>query len=281
MRLDRLEDDARAVVRAAACAGRRVSHPLLATVVGQPEDVLEGALRAAVEQNILVRVGADSYAFRHALLAEAVYDDLLPGERVRLHAAYAEALSSHRVDGTAAELARHARLAHDPATAVRASVEAGDEAMSVGGPDEAARHFETALELVADPRVAVELDHVDLAVRAADALLASGHPERAVKLVRAQLSHLPADAPAHHRARLLMSLATATHDARQRGRPAGADHRGARSGARRADRDPGAGCSACTRAPTCSTGSTRRPRSRRWRRSAWRRSSTCPPWSPT
>ena len=210
VRLDRLEDDARTVVRAAACAGRRVSHPLLATVVGQPEDVLEGALRAAVEQNILVRVGADSYAFRHALLAEAVYDDLLPGERVRLHAAYAEALSSHRVDGTAAELARHARLAHDPATAVRASVEAGDEAMSVGGPDEAARHFETALELVADPRVAVELDRVDLAVRAADALLASGHPERAVKLVRAQLSHLPADAPAHHRARLLMSLATAT-----------------------------------------------------------------------
>ena len=151
VRLDRLDDEARAVVRAASCAGRRVGHPLLAAVVGQPDDVLDRSLRTAVEQNILIRVGGESYAFRHALLAEAVYDDLLPGERVRLHAAYADALVQHRADGTAAELARHARLAHDPVTAVRASVQAGDEAMSVGGPDEAANHFETALELVGRP----------------------------------------------------------------------------------------------------------------------------------
>jgi len=210
VRLDRLDDEARAVVRAASCAGRRVGHPLLAAVVGQPDDVLDASLRTAVEQNILVRVGGESYAFRHALLAEAVYDDLLPGERVRLHAAYASALADHRADGTAAELARHARLAHDPVTAVRASVEAGDEAMSVGGPDEAAMHFETALELTADPRVCeLSLDPVDLAVKTVDALMASGHPERAVKLVKAQLAHLPAGAPAHHRARLLMSLASA------------------------------------------------------------------------
>ena len=31
----------------------------------------------------------ERYAFRHALLQEAVYDDLLPGERTRLHAAFA------------------------------------------------------------------------------------------------------------------------------------------------------------------------------------------------
>ena len=141
------------MVRAAACSGRRVSHALIAAVVGHPDDELERSLRTAVEQNVLVQVGVDSYAFRHALLAEAVYDDLLPGERVRLHAAYAEALRSRRVDGTAAELARHARLAHDPVTAVRASIEAGDEAMGVGGPEEAAAHYEAALELAADPRL--------------------------------------------------------------------------------------------------------------------------------
>ena len=66
-----------------------------------------------------------------------MYDDLLPGERVRLHAAYADALRQGRARGTAAELARHARMAMDLETALAASVQAGDEARAVGGPDEA------------------------------------------------------------------------------------------------------------------------------------------------
>ncbi|MGZ8743111.1 MAG: helix-turn-helix transcriptional regulator [Nocardioides sp.] len=208
VRLDRLDEGAREVVRAASCAGRRVGHRLLAAVIGQEEDELDRSLRTAVEQNVLLRLGADSYAFRHALLAEAAYDDLLPGERVRLHAAYVGALRSQRVEGTAAELARHARLAHDPDTAVVASAEAGDEAMSVGGPDEAAWHYETALELVTDRRVTAadeRVDPVTLAVKAADALIASGQPERAEKLVTSQLAHCPADLPDEERARLLMS----------------------------------------------------------------------------
>src|SRR5690606_2543099 len=124
--------------------------------------------------------------FRHALLAEAVYDDLLPGERTRLHAAFAEALAEGRVDGTAAELARHARHAQDRATAIRASIEAGQDAMAVGGPEEAADHYQTALELLGgDGALAEELevDEVDLVLRAADALGVAGHPSRAMKLL--------------------------------------------------------------------------------------------------
>lgn len=212
VRLDRLDEQSRAVVRAAAVAGRRVSHELLDTVVDLDADALERALRAAVESNVIVRVGTDAYAFRHALLAEAVYDDLLPGERVRLHAAYADAIGSRRVDGTAAELARHARAAHDLDTALRAGIEAGDDAMSVGGPDEAAQHYETALELLADPRRALPegIELVSLVSRTSDAVVASGHPERARKLVRDQMLRLPGGAPAHHRARLLMAWANAT-----------------------------------------------------------------------
>ncbi|HET8981990.1 MAG TPA: LuxR C-terminal-related transcriptional regulator, partial [Pedococcus sp.] len=212
VRLDRLDDQSRAVVRAAAVAGRRVSHELLSAVVDLDPSDLERALRAAVESHVLVQVGTEGYAFRHALLAEAVYDDLLPGERVRLHAAYADAIGSRRVDGTAAELARHARAAHDLDTALRAGIEAGDDAMSVGGPDEAAQHYETALELLADPHRALPegVDLVSLVSRTSDAVVASGHPVRARKLVRDQLLRLPGDAPAHHRARLLMAWANAT-----------------------------------------------------------------------
>ncbi len=211
VRLERLDDTARLVVRAASVAGRRVSHGLLARVAGFDGATLEAAVRAVVESNVLIPVGADGYAFRHALLAEAVYHDLLPGERVRLHAAYAEALCRDGVEGSAAELARHARAAHDVPTAVRASVQAGDEAMAVGGPTEAVHHYEAALDLVAHTGTPTGglVDVVDLTIRASEAAVAAGHPFRAVALVQDQLRQLAPDSPALQRARLLLALATA------------------------------------------------------------------------
>lgn len=211
VRLDRLADHPKQVVRAASCSGRRVSHALLSQVVEQDDEDLERSLRAAVESNVLVQVGVDGYAFRHALLAEAVYDDLLPGERARIHAAYAEALNSGLVDGTAAELARHARAAHDLDTALRASINAGADAMSVGGPDEAAQHYEGALALLSDRtrELPLDLDLISLVVDAAEAVTAAGHPQRAAALVADQLDQVPADAPANGRARLLLAMATA------------------------------------------------------------------------
>ncbi len=213
VRIDQLDDAGRTVVRAAACAGRQVSHELLATVVDLDATGLEQALRDAVEHHVLVPAGAGSYAFRHALLAEAVYDDLLPGERVRLHAAYVDALRDHGADGTAAELAHHARAAHDIGTAVQASIEAGDEAMAVGGPDEAARHYLLALELLSDrdsrSKLVEGIDLVALTARASDAIMSAGNPHRALALIQSQLAALPADAPSIDRARLLTNLASA------------------------------------------------------------------------
>lgn len=218
VRLEQLGDDGRHAIRAASVAGRRVSHQLLAHGTDLDEAALDTALRAAVEANILVALGADGYAFRHALLAEAIYQDLLPGERVRLHAKYAEALANRRVEGSAAALSRHARASHDLVTATRASVEAGDEAMAVGGPEEAIRHYELALELLSDPTVAAgvgddpgdpdHVDRVDLVVKASAAAAAAGHLTRAVALAEDQLQALPADAPPLDRVRLIHSLAT-------------------------------------------------------------------------
>ena len=139
MRLDRLDEAARRVVGAASVAGRQVSHDLLAHVLAAYDGAggLDRGLRQAVDALILEpgRSGTQpGYAFRHALLSEAVYDDLLPGERTRLHTAYVHALQDGTVVGTAAELAYHARAANDRGTALRASIDAGDEAVRVGGP---------------------------------------------------------------------------------------------------------------------------------------------------
>ncbi len=213
VRLDKLDDDGRLAVRAVSVLGRRAPHDLLARGSSLSEGALERALRAAVEANVLVAEGSDAYAFRHALVAEAVYQDLLPGERARLHAAYAKALASRDARGTAAELARHARASHDLTTAAIASIRAGDEAMAVGGPDEAASHYELALELVADPEVARSvvaasegLDQVGLVMRASGAAVAAGHLFRAIALVEDQLRALPDSAAPLDRARLLLAL---------------------------------------------------------------------------
>jgi DNA-binding CsgD family transcriptional regulator/tetratricopeptide (TPR) repeat protein len=217
VRLEQLDAASQLAVRAAAVSGRRVSHTLLAHGTDLNAGALEDALRAAVEANILVALSGDGYAFRHALLGEAIYQDLLPGERVRLHAKYAEALAAYPDEGSAAELSRHARASHDLITATRASVEAGDEAMAVGGPEEALRHYELALELLTDPRVAEgvgtdrdaagHVDQVELVLRASAAAAAAGHLFRSVALAEDQLNALPADASPRDRVRLIHAIA--------------------------------------------------------------------------
>ena len=208
--LDRLDETTRRVVRLVSVAGRQVSHSLLAAVSDLDSAELEAALRTAVDAHVLVASRGGTYAFRHALLGEAVYDDLLPGERMRLHAAFVAALGEGRAIGTAAELAQHARRADDRPVAVRASIEAGEEALAVGGPSEAATHFLDALELVDTAREPLPgVDTFALARRCAEALIASGRVPKAVKVLRARLAALPAEGASLERGQLLTSLASA------------------------------------------------------------------------
>jgi DNA-binding CsgD family transcriptional regulator len=211
VRLEALDDDAVTVVRAAAVAGRRVSHAALTAVVPLDPADLDQAVRNAVEGHVLVPSRDDFYEFRHALLAEAVYDDLLPGERTALHATYARALQDGRATGTAAELARHARLAKDFSTAMTASLRAGDDARGVGGAEEAAQHYLQALDLWTDTRLPedVDLDYPRLVGLVSDALIAAGHPARALGVVREQLGCLPPEADDAARGQLLAVLAHA------------------------------------------------------------------------
>ena len=213
VRLDRLDDHARQVVRTASASGRRVTHDLLEATADLGGEALDEGLRGAVEMNVLVPE-RDGYAFRHALLGEAVYDDLLPGERARLHARYVDALRSGAAGGTAAELARHARLAMDKTTALTASVRAGNEASAVGGHDEAAYHYQQALELMSgrsglasDDLGDHGIDRSKLVVTTADALSASGDPERAAAVIAEQLALLPPEASDTWRARMLSAQA--------------------------------------------------------------------------
>jgi DNA-binding NarL/FixJ family response regulator len=180
-RVQVLSEPAQQVLGVAAVAGRRVSHPLLAQIAGWPEPDLEPALREAIEEGVLVAdQTTGTYAFRHALLQEAVYGDLLPGEQLRLHAAYARVLAS--TEGAAAELAHHCLQCHDLVGALAASVRAADEAAAVLAPAETLRHLSSALKLwerVPDPASVVGSDRMELMLRAAQAASAAGDLERA------------------------------------------------------------------------------------------------------
>jgi DNA-binding CsgD family transcriptional regulator len=186
-RIQGLSEPAQRVLRVAAVAGRRVPHRLLAGAAGLPEADLERGLHEAVGAGVLATdVATGGYAFRHALLQEAVYGDLLPGEQVRLHAAYARLLAADP-DGAAAELAHHCLASHDLAGALAASVRAAEAAEAVLAPAEALRHLHSALglwERVPEPAAAAGTDRVELTLRAAAAASAAGEFQRASSLAQ-------------------------------------------------------------------------------------------------
>ena len=184
-RVERVSDAAQQVLRAAAVAGRRSGDDLVRAASGLPDAAYDEAVREAVANQLLVPDGADGYAFRHALLREAVYSDLLPGERTRLHGQLAALLSG--VPGAAAELAHHSLASHDVPGAFAASIRAGNEARRLGAPTEARRHYDQALSLwdrVDDAAAIAGVSRGRLGLQSAAAAFAAGDVPRAVHLLR-------------------------------------------------------------------------------------------------
>ena len=199
-RMERLSPTAQQVLRAAAVTGRRVDDELVRQVSGLGELEYEEAVREAVAHQLLVPDGSGGYSFRHALLREAIYADLLPGERTRLHASLAALLRDERrlaeVRGSAAELAQHSLASHDIPGAFTASILAAQEAHQLAAPAEAHRHYDQALSLwdrVSDPERLAGMDRAKLAFRSAVNAADSGDALRAVQQLRRLLKVLTPD----------------------------------------------------------------------------------------
>nr|WP_308801050.1 AAA family ATPase [Streptomyces polyasparticus] len=217
VRFEQLSGTAQDVLRAAAVAGRSVGHEALRAVVDLPADQLESALREATGRQLLISGGLpgatgderDLYTFRHALIQETVYSDLLPGERVRLHRLFAQLPDTR---SRPAERAHHARESHDLPGALEASLEAADHAHRVGAPAEELRHLEAALDLwgAVQPSERPDssgLTEVTLTLRASAAAAQAGENHRAVALTRAALARVGSDADSELAARVHYTLA--------------------------------------------------------------------------
>ncbi len=211
VRVEALPEVAQDVLRMLAEGGSVVEHGLLAEVVGGTEGELLVALRTAVGAKLLVPTqDGDGYRFRHALVREAVVDDVLPGERVQLNRRYAEALERRPAlvpDGErAARLASYWSRAADPLRALPALLDAAVHARRRYAYAEQLRLLERALEMwesvpaVARPRLRQvdeiwaypvgeegQLDEVDLLAEATMAGTLSEQPDRVAAISRRAL----------------------------------------------------------------------------------------------
>jgi DNA-binding NarL/FixJ family response regulator/tetratricopeptide (TPR) repeat protein len=208
-RLAAVPEDVHHVLGAVAVAGRRIDHDLLVAIAGAADghDRLEAALRAAIASQILVvdtaSGGSDGYAFRHALLAEVAYDELLPGERRRLHRECALALEAHPSASAASKAAHRAELAHhwaaarDDERAFAASLAAAEAAGEAFAFETSHAQYERALDLwpdVADPVAVSGGDRAELIARTATAAYLAGLTHRDVALQREVVAEIDAAA---------------------------------------------------------------------------------------
>jgi DNA-binding CsgD family transcriptional regulator len=194
-RIGALDEPVLEVLRAAAMQPGPIDDDLLAAVLGRPVGVVGSALRLARESGVLT--AADGvHAFRHALQAEVLIDQLGSGERRALHAAYADALAGTRGPARATAAAWHRDAAGDPAGALAAHVAATNATMTAAAFEAASRHAARAAELRSElpPDTAPGLpDRVALLDRAAFAALLGGDPAASARLARAALGEVRDD----------------------------------------------------------------------------------------
>ena len=198
-RVERLGSDARAALSAAAVIGRDFELDLLIAVADLPEarllDLLDEGVAASLLQERPGR--AHRFAFTHALVEYALYEDLGATRRARLHKRVAEALEERCGDQPGerlGELAGHwsaAVVSADTAKAIHYARRAAERALQQLAPDEAARWYRHALELYDQASGRERSERCELLIGLGEAQRQTGNPEFRQTLLDA--SHLASE----------------------------------------------------------------------------------------
>jgi adenylate cyclase len=204
-RVDRLPADVRRLLQEAAVLGEVFDEALLrATAADGGAAVV--ALERLVDAELIQEVQYGRYRFTHALVHEAVYQNLLLSRRTELHERAGRAIE--RATGPHPErlsdleaLARHWSLAPDKPRGARYQVAAGDWARALYANDDAIRHYQRALRTLAECR---DCDAQVQATRErlADLLALTGRRAEALGHYESVLQELATDADRASAARL-------------------------------------------------------------------------------
>ena len=159
VRLQSLEPEARRVLGVASILGSRIELDLLASVAAITQEEALTHVESALRAGILVELSEapDAYAFDNAVVRETLNGELLASKRARLHRRAAEAIAD--IGGgeeRVAELAHHSFLGGRKLApgSVAWPVAAGERALDMLAYEEAAAHFERALEALDTARLA-------------------------------------------------------------------------------------------------------------------------------
>ncbi len=186
-RLTRLSEGCRAVLGVAAVIGHEFSSELLSAVARTDARTVRERLGEAVDDQQIAASDdePDLYKFAHVLVREVMYDALSEVERRTLHRRIADVLEARagetwRSDDGGTPLAAIAHHCYEGAAspsdqqrALRWIVAAADRAALLMAHDEAARHYDTALRMAEQHRLAVPTAH-ELLVKLADARRCAG-----------------------------------------------------------------------------------------------------------
>ncbi len=185
-RMEPFTDDARLIIRAAAVLGMTAAEELLASVAGlTPKRAARGLTEALGSGLVVEQVGG--YGLRHALAAQAVYEEILGPQRHRLHLRAGRALASEPEPRPLALLAHHFREAARPRQWARYAEQAAEVASSLGDDRAAAQLLEQVLHAPGLGRAA----RIRMAVKLGSAAVYSDHPRTAIGLLERLLDEEP------------------------------------------------------------------------------------------
>jgi len=181
----------RAPLMAAAAIGHRFEFRCLQLVTQIPNHELLDVLGRSTAMGIVVQGGHGEYEFSHALIRNALLDEFKPKELAQLHLTIGEVteeLCKLDIDAHLNELAYHFVAGGDVAKAIDYSVRAGAAAHAMFAHEDAAEHWQTALELL--PEIPANRERrAKLTERAAEALgLAAIDGDRQIKYLESALS---------------------------------------------------------------------------------------------
>ncbi|MEY9858964.1 DNA-binding CsgD family transcriptional regulator/tetratricopeptide (TPR) repeat protein [Catenulispora sp. GAS73] len=197
IKVEQLPEPTQRMLRLLSAALPPVDHRFLLLVTGATDDELNEQIRPAFQAHILIPGETPtSYRFRHALLREAVHNELLPGEHSALHRKYAELLEAEpslvAAEAREVELAHHWYSARDYPRAYDAALSAAEAADARYAYVEEHQMLERALDLW-DQVPSPGLDYARLLYKTACAAHLAGDPHRALSLTDKALKRVDPD----------------------------------------------------------------------------------------